>query len=638
MRWLATVVTVSLVTACGGGGGGGDSLFEDDDGGGGSSGPTVSSVDVISSLPEVQTGGAPITITAIVKGAGNVSLPNTPVQFATDTGTLTDAVAITDDAGVATAMLRSGTDPTNRIATVTVTAGDKSGSVTVGIVGTKIALSGPTTLQLNENATLSAKLTDGAGNPLANVPVTAESRLGNLGTTPGNTNGQGVVSIDYTAANSGTDTVTVAAAGATSTPLQIIVSGQDFAFTSPAANSSVPVGTSKKLSVRYRVNGVAQTGVAIRFTSTAGKLSPASAVATTNASGVATISISADTASPATVQASLPNGAGSATLPIEFVATQPAALVLQVTPTAIAPNAAGSTTNQAQVIARVTDANGNPVKGQTVNFSRDLDPSGGNLSQPSGVTDSSGQATAQYVSGLTSTASNGVVLRATVSGTSVTDTATLTVSQSALFIGLGTGNTISNIDDQTYKKDYTVYVTDANSVAVPNVTLTVKALPTRYSKGSLAYNGTVWTASEVSEGSSLVDSLGNLLPGLYVACTSEDRKLGDNDARSFNGVLDTGEDVNGNDLLEPGNVISVTPGTLRTDSNGRATLSLIYAESYAPWVEIRLQVQAVVSGTASTTESIFFVRGSAADFSSERIPPAGVDSPFGFKPTCAQAN
>ena len=38
----------------------------------------------------------------------------------------------------------------------------------------------------------------------------------------------------------------------------------------------------------------------------------------------------------------------------------------------------------------------------------------------------------------------------------VTGTATLTVNQTALFIALGTGNVIQNLDTQTYKKDWVV--------------------------------------------------------------------------------------------------------------------------------------------------------------------------------------
>ena len=78
----------------------------------------------------------------------------------------------------------------------------------------------------------------------------------------------------------------------------------------------------------------------------------------------------------------------------------------------------------------------------------------------------------------------------------MTGRAFLTVSQSALFIALGTGNVISNIDPQTYKKDWVVYVTDANGVAVPNITLTIKVLPTRYGKGYLGFvSGDGWGAT-----------------------------------------------------------------------------------------------------------------------------------------------
>lgn len=410
---------------------------------------------------------------------------------------------------------------------------------------------------------------------------------------------------------------------------------------SPALGTTVPVGSSQLLTVRYRVNNIAQAGVFVNFNSTAGQLSATSGI--TDANGEVTVSISASTASPAIVQASFTAGgtSASATVPIEFVATTPSRLVLQITPTAIPPNQSGSTTNQAQIVARVTDANGNPVKNQTVNFSRDLDLSGGNLPQPSALTDSGGQATVQYVSGLTSTASDGVVLRGAVPGTAVAGTAKLTVNSAALFIALGTGNTITNLDAETYQKDYTVYVTDANGVAVPNVTLTIKALPTRYRKGRLAFNvdAAVWGAVEVQEGAGpgQLDALGNLRAGQLISCANEDIFHGESDTSSFNGTLDADEDRNLNGQLEPGNVISVSPGTLRTDIAGRAKISLIYAESYVPWIELRLQVQAIVSGTESSTRSTFVVSGLAADFTDQGEPPAGVDSPYGNAPRCSKA-
>jgi hypothetical protein len=222
-------------------------------------------------------------------------------------------------------------------------------------------------------------------------------------------------------------------------------------------------------------------------------MNPTSAV--TDASGSVTSTITSAIAGPSLVQATL-SGTGvaaQATLPISFVAQTPAKLVLQATPTAIGPNATGAT-QQSQIVATVTDASGNVVPKITVNFTRISDPSGGTLNTASNVTNDTGQATVQFIAGPLTTASNGVQLRATVSGSStVFGDVTLTVNQSALFIALGTGNTITNIDPQTYKKDWVVYVTDANGVAVPNISVTIKVLPLKYGKGSLFWTGKVWT-------------------------------------------------------------------------------------------------------------------------------------------------
>jgi hypothetical protein len=304
------------------------------------------------------------------------------------------------------------------------------------------------------------------------------------------------------------------------------------------------------------------------------------------------------------------------TLPLFVIATVPDKLVLQITPTSLPPNVGTSTASQAQVVAKVTDADSNPVQGQVVNFSRITDPSGGTLLQASATTDASGQASVAYQAGPESTANNGVALKATVANApSVTGQATLTVNQAALFIALGTGNVVGNLDPQTYLKDYVAYVTDSNGIAVNGVTLTVKAIPTDYITGVLKWNGV--TYEYVPEDIPLKNE--------YRAyrCRTEDV--------NGNGILDLGEDKNGDGVLWPGNVIAVSPSNVQT-KDGRATLSLTYAESYVPWVVLRLTASATVAGTESRTDSTFIVRGSTEDFSSETKPPAAVVSPFGIVP------
>lgn len=616
---LALVLTVAVLTACGGGGGNaGTSPFEP-----GTATPTstAASVDVLTSAVEVGSGGDQVTITAVVKTVGNASLAAAPITFSTDSGTLSNMTTVTDASGTATAKLSAGANKANRTANVIVTSGAVSGTVAVQITGTKLTFSGATTVALSSAASLPVKATDSKGTPIAGVALTVGTTLNNgLSSAALTTDALGSASLTYTATNSGTDKLTFSGAGATATA-DILVSAANFSFVSPLANAQIPVATSQSVSVQYLSNGSPQNGRTVNFSATAGTVTPATAI--TNASGIATVSVLSNTASSAVIQATLAGGGAQATVPVMFVAQTAARVVLQPSPTALAPNTAGSTAQQARLLATVTDANGNPVANSTVSFNRIADPSGGSLSQASAQTDNSGQASVQYIAGALTTSSNGVQLQASVLGTSVVSPITsLTVNQSALFIALGTGNTISNLDEQTYKKDWVVYVTDSNGVAVPNVLVTMSLLPVAYGKGSLTYNGKAWVINAAT----------------FYQCVNEDT--------DYSGVYSASKDFNGNLRLDPGNVISVsttggassaTNGTVTTDATGRATISLIYAESYAPWVRVTLQAQAIVSGTQSSTASTFVVSGVASDFTSADIPPAGVNSPFGVN-SCATPN
>lgn len=626
---LVWLIALGLVACSGGGGSEGKSPFD----GGGTTPPasSASAVDVIASAVQIGSGGDQVTISAIVKGAGNVALADAPVTFSTDSGTLTSAATVSDKAGVATATLAAGANKSNRNITVTATSGSARGTIVIPVVGTVLTYAGVTTVTLGNTATIGVKAVDSKGAVISGLAVTASSSLNNgLSANTITTDAQGTATLVYTATSAGSDKVKFDGAGASVTaPIQI--SAEAFTFIDPAAGKKIPVGTTSPVTLQYLSNGAPVANASILFAITAGTITPSGV---TGSNGQVTVFVTSTTASPATVQATFTNtGTGlsaQATLPIEFVAQAPAKLVLQTTPTAVGPNPGGATAQQARILATVTDAAGNPVSGIAVNFNRISDPSGGNLSLASATTDGSGQASVQFIAGPNTTASNGVVLRATVaSNSTVFGDATMTVSQSALFIALGTGNVISNIDPQTYKKDWVVYVTDANGVAVPNITLTIKVLPTRYGKGTLVFvSGAGWVRAPDA-----------------VLCQNEDNGAG-NPANAYNGILDPGEDFNGSLSLEPGNVISVTTSTqvtaastgiLTTDASGRGTVSLIYAESYAPWVEVKLRAEAVVSGTESFKEAIFFVPGLDSDFNSATTAPAGQVSPFGVN-ACSVPN
>ena len=615
LKRIASLFWVSLLCAlgaCGGGSNPGTNLFNTS----GASAPssTAASIDVLTSATQIGSASASsATITAIVKDSGNNSLPSVPVTFSVDSGTLTSAATTTSSSGVATAVLSAGSNFSNRKMTVTVVSGSAVGKVAVQVAGTTLTYSGATTVPLAGAVTVGVKATDSAGNPISALTVTPSSSLNNgLSATSLTTDTTGTATLTYTATNAGTDSLTFSGGG-TSVVATVLISPANFTITTPAANAQIPVGTSQPVTVQYLSNGAPQVGQLVNFTATAGSVSPSSA--TTNASGVATVNVMSSTAGPATLQATLASGGAQATAQVSFVSLTPASITLQVNPAAISPNTAGSTTQRATLVATVVDVNGNPVSGATVDFTRIVDPSHGNLSAASALTDSSGQATVQYYAGADSTANDGVQFEANVPGTTVASSTTnptsLTVDQSALFIALGTGNTIQVLDAQTYRQDWVVYVTDANGVAVPNIVLTMSAVPQGYLKGDLAWNV---AASEWTYGT-----------GFPYQCPVQT--------------------VNGTIL--PGNVISVStslagststsPNTVTTGPDGTATISLIYAKSYAFWVYTQLEAQAVVAGTQSSNIVKFVVTGAAADYDTETVAPPGQTSPFGVH-NCATPN
>jgi hypothetical protein len=221
----------------------------------------------------------------------------------------------------------------------------------------------------------------------------------------------------------------------------------------------------------------------------------------------------------------------------------------------------------------------------------------------------------------------------------ITTTASLTVSQSALFVRLGTGNNIEQVGVTQYDKKYTVMVTDAGGNAVSGAHITISLTPDGYAKG--VYSG----ADTDSNGDWDID---------YSAayCPSEDINqngvLDDGEDKNLDGILETIEDTNHNGTLDasedkgdgkltPGNVVTV-PSNVTTGADGTFEFSVIYAETYANWVRVRLTASTTVQGTESRDSVVFWLPALDDDMSLDGPPPGGnVDSPFGTSNSCLDA-
>lgn len=541
---------------------------------------------------------APVTITALVRSSSMQAISGAPVTFSASSGSITPASVLTGANGVATAVLATPGDASARDIVVTASTPTASGSATVLVYGTTITLNGPSTLVQNGSAaSYGVALLDSGGGAVANQLVTLASSAGNTVTPSSqrtNASGQAIFQVVATRATS-PDTLTVSGAGV-SARQKVNISTQSFSFTAPVANATVNVNAPTSLQIVWLNSGVPVVGQAVSFATTRGMFgASATTTATTDATGTATVSFSSPTAGPALVTASgsTANGAVSAQLPVNVVATTPASLVLQASPATIAPN--GTST----ITATVTDSAGNAVANQSVVFNV-TDVTGGSLAPGSVVTNASGVAQTVYTATMTPSAYQGVVVTASIPGTAVSaaSPAKLTVGGKTVYLSLGTGTVLAeNASKTQFLLPYTVMAVDAagNPVAGAQVTLQVQSNSLRFRKGSWIA-GTAWTQS------------------VSATCSS------------------------GAPNLDPGSVASVSPAIVTTDATGSANFNVVYPEDHALWVEARLIASASVQGAQSSSSASFWLPQLTDYLTTLTRSPPGLDSPYGTGTDCTKTN
>lgn len=582
---------------------------------------TVASVLLLTSSPSMGTASSSeVTLTAQVKDSNNNLLEGESVIFSANGGALTVDSATTNASGIATARLSPTGDPSNRTITVTALAGTQSTSVSIAASGTGISISGESSVVLNDTATLTVSLADSKGTGIPGQLLTITSANGNpISATSLSTDSSGNVAITVTGQTAGSDTITVTALnGSVSQTHTLTVSGDDFTVALPSAE--LAIGSAHTVTATWNVSGApAADGQTVNFSSTRGTLSASSAM---TSGGTASVTVSSTTAGPVAVTASV-SGGPTASATAEFIATTPSTLTAQAESDTMGPNSQQNT-----ITAVVRDAAGNFVKNVPIRFTIEQDTSGGSISNATAVTDSLGRATTVYTSTAATTAKDGVVIRSEIEGTpAINDSVAITVGQSELFVVLGTGDKIITLPDEIrYQKKYVVLVTDSGGNPTENATVTASLIPLTYRKGA-----------RVSEDfdATTGDPLGPfIIPPAATTCINEDLLV---PATALNGVLDAGEDLNGNGTLEPRNVASVTASTT-TDATGFATIDVTYAKDFGGWTKVRLQASAQVAGSEGSDQVDFTLSVAAADIKTVGVAHPGDISPFGTVSDCTNPN
>lgn len=623
-KFLARVLALSLalfLVACGGGDDSSTPLAGGDGSGNGGGTPdevaNVGSVQLLASPVQIGTSsGATSTLTALVKDPNGILLPGVPVQFSVNNnGTLRVDNPTTDESGTATAILSTSDDARNRTNTVSVSAGGKSDSVEITILGSSISIAGPSAVSLGDSVNYRITLSDGNGDGISNQSVTVTTNTSTV-TSSNLTTNDGVVDIQLNAETSGEDVITVSAFSGESrveATKTISISPESFVFASPAAATEINLNTPQTITLNWESDNVPVDGRTVRFSSTRGTLLPADGLVTLS-NGQASVRISSNISGPTTITATTLDSGLSTERTFEFVAVTANAIDVQATKTQLD---LGETT---EVLAVVRDQNNNLVKNQLVNFQIIADGSSGNLSSSTGLTDSLGRVSTTYTAGQSISARDGVVIRAaSADNSSVFGTLSMTVARRALRVVIGTGNSTQEPDQASYLKEFVAIVTDANGAPVESAVVELSVLPVGYAKGFWKDDNLskFWSKEITSEPT----------PNVRTYCPNEDLNK--------NGILDAGEDLNQDGILTPTNPATTSVSSLITRSDGSSNFSIKYPQSVCGWVETQITATVRVGGTESV-EQYDFALGCLSDdlIIADGDPPGGQASLYGTGSSC----
>jgi hypothetical protein len=562
-----------------------------------------------SSIQLASSGSDEIELIALVKDANNVLLEGIDVTFSVNSeASLQVTLGTTGPDGIARALLDTQNKPENRTITVIASASGLAESKTldVEVIGTQINIDGASSAIIDAPVLLTISLLDSDGKGIANSELSVSAVSGTLSNTSPITTTSGQVTIEYLASSSGEDVITASALNAQSS-FDIIIQQDDFSFTT-VPTQEIALNETGTLSLTWLRDEVEFVGGNISFTSSRGTITSADAV--TGANGQAGFSIESDNAGFASISATGTDGDGvvvSARAEVEFVATVADNIIVDGTPDSVGPDGQTST-----ITAVVRDAAGNLVKGKVINFLVD-DVSGGNISVNQATTDRSGIASTIYQSNAVSTFEAVKVYATVDDDQSISGFTSLTVGARAFDVSIGTGRLIDIPTDSSYSKEFSVFVTDPDSNPVEDVNLTFSATPEKFALGGVYRKG-FWVYNIDIDVWQTVTT---------ATCANEDI--------NGNGILDIGEDANGDGQLTPGNVATI-PATGMTDANGQMLIDISYAKQFGAWVDITIAVNGESAGSEASETQNFSLSVAAADLTDEASPPPR--SPYGVSFNC----
>ena len=609
--------------------------------------PETINIDLFSDAVDLKTGGSdPVTITATLIDDQRLPMAATEVRWSASGGVLQDVIGITDENGMASAVLRMPQDFRNRRIEVEVSAGTFSQQIAVNAYGTVLDVQGgERSVVIGNELELAVTLTAGDGEPIINRALNVSTANGNrvLPAEPvTDPNGRATLRIGTELGN---DTVTIEALDDPSLThtLELDVSTDQLSFSTPDGATEFGVNRVESVDVLWSSNGQPVVDGELRITTSAGQLL-GGGVLRTDAGGRIRIPLSSGSAGTAQlrVQDAL-DGDPSGTFELEFVATVPALVDVSTTSSRVFVG------GRSDITALVRDAGGNPVKNREVVFTAN-DLHGGQLNPASAITDADGRARTGFVAGSGATENEAIEIFATVQGASASTGGALassvrsSVVERRLNVTVGAGSGLESIGlDTQYAQNLVVQVADGSGVPLADASVAVSVAPLSYRKGYLVLvdeNGRPEPAPSQEASDWKADRWG-MSAASTIDCEAEDANL--------NRILDVerGEDVNGNGLLDPQDPAVLTAvadaanfatldgnGTLLTDANGTGYFRLAYPKGNASWSDLRITARVNALGTEGQDSLELSMPVLAADLTDIALSPPNRFSPYGVEPDC----
>jgi hypothetical protein len=336
---------------------------------------------------------------------------------------------------------------------------------------------------------------------------------------------------------------------------------------------------------------------------------------------------------------------------------------LLANPASIAPNLVGSTLKRSALTAKFIRSDNSTIENMRVRFEIVAPFLGAgefiSIGDAFAYSNSSGVATADYVSGQRTSPTNGVTIRMCFdyvdfpkTGCPNSRISTLTVNSQPLDISIGNFNKLEvGLGGIAYVQKFLIQVADASGNAVPDAVVSMSVDISHFGKGffstatdtyaitggiaptasSLKYGDTAsFVVSDPVNGPNATKTVvltydsqtipgRSLLFGNRVWCVNEDVNR--------NGFKDGNEDINNNGLLEPSKseiVLSYVNGN-KTDANGQMLVQVSYPQNMGTWLAFTLKATTSVVGSQGSKERAFLTDVLIADVpnGSFRTPPFG---------------